>query len=269
MFNNIFDSHTHSDNSFDGTHSVMFMCEAAIQKGLLGICITDHADIDFLEEHCFLQRLRQSYFEVRKAQAAYGNSFIISSGVEIGEPDADYSLSEQTLALAAFDFIIGSVHTIDNKNDFYYTDFKKTSPYTVLDKYFARMLKLVNWNKFDVLGHLTYPLRYMARDGVTDIDLSRYDDIIDEILRTIVQNGKGVEINSAGLRQTVNSLTPPLKYLKRFKELGGEIITIGSDAHCADDLGKGISEGMELALEAGFSRFAFYKARQPRMLSIY
>lgn len=269
MFNNLFDSHTHSDNSFDGTHSIMFMCEAAISKGLLGIAITDHADIDYLVEHSFLQRLRQSHFEVRKAQNAFGESFIISSGVEIGEPDSNYELAGRTATLENFDFIIGSVHTIGDKHDFYYSDFKKDDPYAVLDAYFARMLVLAQWNKFDVLGHLTYPMRYMARDGRTDIDLARYDDIIDEILRTVAQNGKGIEINTAGMRQTLGELMPPLKYLRRFKELGGEIVTIGSDAHCAEDLGANIPDGMELLAQAGFTHFAFYKLRKPRMLSIY
>ncbi|WP_312641439.1 histidinol-phosphatase HisJ family protein [Hydrogenoanaerobacterium sp.] len=269
MLYNLFDSHTHSDNSFDGTHSVMFMCEAAVQKGLLGIAITDHADMDYLEEQQFLQRLKQSYFDVRKARMAYGNSFILSSGIELGEPDADYELAERVLALDEFDFVIGSIHTVQDKNDFYYNDFQQVDPYGLLGCYFERMLKLVQWNKFDVLGHFTYPMRYILRDGRRDVTLERYDDIIDEILRLTVQNGRGIEINTSGLRQDMGETMPPLKYIKRFKELGGEIITIGSDAHRAEHLGSNIADGMELAREAGFAYFSFFKQREPRMLALY
>jgi len=269
MLYNLFDSHTHSDNSFDGIHSIMFMCEAAIQKGLLGIAVTDHADMDYLEEQQFLQRLKQSYFDVRKARMAFGNSFILSSGIELGEPDVDYELAERTLHLENFDFVIGSIHTIDDKNDFYYSDFRQTDPYYVLDRYFERLLLLAQWNKFDVLGHITYPMRYIARDGRTDVTLERYDEIVDEILRLIVQGGKGIEINTSGFRQDLGETMPAIKYLKRYKELGGEIITIGSDAHRAEHLGSGIADGMELAKEAGFAYFSFYKHREPRMLTIY
>lgn len=269
MLYNMFDSHTHSDNSFDGAHSVMFMCESAIQKGLLGIAVTDHADIDFLEEQHFLQRLWQSYFEVRKARMAYGSSFIISSGMELGEPDANYELAERTLAMVKFDFVIGSIHTIGDKDDFCFSNFQERDPYEVLDAYFKRLLELARWNKFDVLGHLTYPLRYMARDGRHDVQIGRCDEIIDEILRTVVKNGKGIEINTSGLRQALGEAMPNLHYVKRFRELGGEIITIGSDAHRAEDLGSSIADGMELAKAAGFQYFSFFKQREPRMLSIY
>lgn len=267
---NLFDSHTHSDNSFDGTHSIIFMCETAIRNGLMGIAVTDHCDIDLLEEQHFLQGICNSHFEVKKAQAVFGDTFVITSGVEIGEPDADTELAERTLRQARFDFVIGSIHTLYDKRDPYRMNFaEEDDPYEVLDLYFQRLYELVKWNRFDVLGHLTYPMRYIARDGRTDVTLSRYDEQIDECLRLTAQNGKGIEINTSGLRQELGCTMPPLRYVKRFRELGGEIITIGSDAHCAGDLGSNIADGMELAKEAGFAYFSFFKARQPRMMPIY
>lgn len=267
---NLFDSHAHSDNSFDGTHSATFMCETAIQNGLLGIAITDHCDIDMLEEQHFLQSIRQSYFEVRKAQAIFGDGFVVTSGMEIGQPDADYALAQKTLNQAPFDFILGSVHTVGDKRDLYYMNFaQEDDPYEILALYFERLYTLVKWNLFDVLGHITYPLRYLARDGRTDVTLERYDDLIDECLRLTAQNGKGIEINTSGLRQELGDTMPSLKYLRRFRELGGEIITLGSDAHRAEFLGCNIADGMELAGEAGFRYFSFFKGRQPRMMPIY
>ena len=269
MYCNLFDSHTHSSNSFDGTHTVMFMCESAVQNGLLGICITDHFDTDFFGEQHNFQRLAGSYFDVRKARVAFGQSFGLMCGLEIGEPDADLALAEQALAQAQYDFVLGSIHTVEDKKDPYRCNFAQEDPYALLAAYFARMRGLAEWNRHDVLAHLTYPVRYILRDGRNDVTLDRYDDEIDEILRLTAQNGKGLEINTSGLRQGGCGLVmPSLRQLRRFHELGGELITIGSDAHRAEDVGANIADGMELAEAAGFRYFAYYKDREPRMLRI-
>ena len=269
MFYNQFDSHTHSTNSFDGTHTVMFMCESALQKGLLGIAVTDHFDTDFFGEQHNLQRLEGSYFDVCKARAAFGNGFIISAGLELGEPDDDFALAERALAVARHDFVLGSVHTVPDKVDFYVCNFQEVDPYPLLQAYFERMRRILEWGKFDVLAHLNYPLRCIYRDGRNDVTLDRYADLIDDCLRMAAQGGKGIEINTSGLRVGgCGFLMPTLAQLKRFRELGGEIITIGSDAHRAEDIGSNIADGMELAQAAGFEYFAFFKNRKPRMLRL-
>ena len=122
---------------------------------------------------------------------------------------------------------------------------------------------------FDSMAHITYPIRYMNGKHHLGVDLSRMDDLIDLTLRTLAQNGRALEINTSGLRGTIGETSPTLKYVKRFRELGGEYVTLGSDAHAAEDLGEGIQQAMELACQAGFSYFTFYKKRQPRLLQIY
>lgn len=247
----------------------MFMCESAIERGLLGICVTDHFDTDFVGEQHNLKRLAGSHFDVRKARIAFGHSFGLMSGIEIGEPDADYALADEALAQGQFDFVLGSVHTVDGKIDPYHCNFSKDDPYTLLEAYFVRLRRLVEWNRYDVLAHLTYPLRYILRDGRSDVTLDRYADELDECLRVAAQNGKGLEINTSGLRGGgCGIMMPSLQQLRRYRELGGEIITIGSDAHCAEDVGSNIADGMELAEAAGFRYFAYYKDREPRMLRI-
>lgn len=266
---NLFDSHTHSDNSFDGEHSITFLCEQAVQRGMLGIAITDHCDVDMESESQFVQRLVQSNFEVRKARVAFGKGFSISSGVEMGEPDADYGLAERVLARTKFDFVIGSIHTVGDKRDPYFMDFARNDdPYAILELYFKRMLLLVQWDKYDVLGHITYPMRYIVRDGRDDVSLERYEDLIDEILRGAAQHGRGMEINTSDLQRPPAVSAPILRYVRRFRELGGEIITIGSDAHRAEQVGSHIEEGMELACAAGFRYFSFFKNREPRMMPL-
>lgn len=98
--------------------------------------------------------------------------------------------------------------------------------------------------------------------------MDEYEDIIKEIFATLIKNGKGIEINTSGLRQKIGKPLPDLYYVKMFREMGGEILTIGSDAHCTADLGKGINEGIEIAKQAGFDKVAFFKKRTPQFIAI-
>ena len=130
------------------------------------------------------------------------------------------------------------------------------------------MLELCQWGAFDTLAHMTYPLRYITGQYHIQVDMSQYRDLIAEILRTLADNGLGLEINTAGLRREIGQTSPTLEYVKLFRDLGGEILTFGSDAHRAQDLGAGIECAMDMAKEAGFSYFAFFKKRNPRMLRL-
>lgn len=115
---------------------------------------------------------------------------------------------------------------------------------------------------------MTYPLRYIVGKYQQPVDMSRYDEVIREILSTLAQKHLGLEINTAGLRREIGQTSPTLEYVKLFRELGGEILTFGSDAHCAQDLGAGLETAIDMAKEAGFSYFAFYKKHEPRMLRL-
>ena len=127
---------------------------------------------------------------------------------------------------------------------------------------------MAEWGKFDVLGHLTYPLRYICGDSGIFVDMERYAHIIDEIFRTLIKKGCGIEINTSGLRQKIGVTLPELRYVKRYYDLGGRIITVGSDAHRTEDLGKGTETGIEIARSAGFTEIACYKNRNPIFIKI-
>lgn len=271
MFVNMFDSHTHSDNSPDGEHSVMFMCENAVLKNLLGISITDHCEINSYYQEKFDVRLRQSYFDIAKAKAAFGNRFVITAGIELGQPMHDPGRADHALRAFPFDFVLGSVHNIRGKEDFYLLDARREGLpviYGWLDTYFQEILEMAQWGKFDVLAHLTYPFRYICgRDGV-ELDKSRFEGVIDEILKTLVQKSIGLEVNTSGYRQGMGGPFPDAPYIKRYRELGGELVTLGSDAHRGEDVGAGLEQGTQLLLDLGFTHFAVYKKREPRMLKL-
>ena len=140
--------------------------------------------------------------------------------------------------------------------------------YDLLERYFTELNEMCRTNSFDVLGHLTYCLRYMKQRHGIEPDISRFDDIIADSFRTLAQNGKGIEINTSGLRQGFGETFPNLRYTKLFREMGGEIISVGSDAHTAEDIGKNVRDGIEIAKAAGFTRIAYFKKRQPQFIAI-
>ena len=243
-FKNIIDLHTHTDNSFDGHHSTMFLCETACMKGIRALAFTDHLEMDAFYRDNFDRTAIQAYFEVAKAKSAFSGKLIICNGAELGQAVYDLPVTEKLLSTMNYDIVIGSIHNLPNVQDFYYMDFSDESIdyYALLDDYFNWELKLAQWGGFDTLAHLTYPLRYIVGNYGKPVDMTRYSEIIDEILVTLI--------------------------VRRYKQLGGEMITVGSDAHFAEHLGAGIEQGYELALRCGFDKIALYQNRTPTLVPI-
>lgn len=272
MFYNLFDSHSHSENSPDGEHSITYMSETAINKGLQGLAITDHCEGEAFAESEYEKRIMQSALATAIAKTAFGQRLILTFGIEIAQVAYCRKKMERLLSCRRYDFVIGSLHKLFyEKFDYYEADFSELPPQKLHEynlKYYEEMAEMVRWGKFDVIGHLSYPLRYPKVKFGIDVDLTRYREPIDEVLRLAVQTGKGIEINTSGLFNDLNDTLPPAWVLKRFKELGGEIVTIGSDAHCAENLGRGIEHGMQMLADAGYEHFAFYRNHNPVMLRI-
>lgn len=271
IYQNLFDSHNHSLNSEDGNHSVTFMAEQAILAGVQGFAVTDHCECNLLEETDAHNRMRQTAAEVARAREAFYNRIIISTGIELGQPGFAFQAAEQIVAAQAYDVVLLSLHRIQNYDDFYNLDYSLIAP-EELDRmilqYFEELAGLVQWGHFDVVAHMTFPVRYpMLYNGI-HVDIRRYAEPIDTVLRLMAQNGKALEINTSGLRSVVGDTMAPAWVVRRFRELGGEFVTIGSDAHFAQDIGKGVQQGMEIMAEAGFTRFAWFRDRKPVMLSI-
>ena len=139
----------------------------------------------------------------------------------------------------------------------------------LLRLYFGEMLEMAQNADIDVLGHLTYPLRYISgRDGIA-VDMSEYTEIIHEIFKLAAGRGVGLEINTGGLRKwNYGKADPGLEYLKMFREAGGEIITIGSDAHRTGDLAANFKKGAEIAKKAGFKQIAYFEKRKPVFIDL-
>lgn len=280
----LIDCHTHTQFSVDSEADLGMCVERADRLGLAAYAVTDHCECNswYPAEHysdgddmhdsyrykdCFLD----SVAAVTALKEKYNGKLNLICGVEMGQPQAAPEAAAFINADERVDLIIGSLHQIRGEKDFYYIDYMDLGTdkiYDLLERYFMELNEMCRTNSFDVLGHLTYCLRYMKQRHGIEPDISRFDDIIADSFRTLAQNGKGIEINTSGLRQGFGETFPNLRYTKLFREMGGEIISVGSDAHTAEDIGKNVRDGIEIAKAAGFTRIAYFKKRQPQFIAI-
>lgn len=261
-YKHIIDMHTHTDNSFDGNHSPVYMCEAACNKGLRAIAFTDHCEVDAFNSDSE-RNVRQAFFEIAKARSAFTGKLLVLNGIELGQPAYDIETAEKILSSQKFDVVIGSVHNLRKREDFYFIeDFSKIDIKSTLEEYFSEILTMLEWGNFDILAHLTYPFRYLFAKNNIRVDINEYKAQVDEILKLTAEKNIALEINSAGLRQPVNTLSPEEETVKRFRELGGKLVSVGSDAHFAQHIAVGIKNAMLVAKNAGFDSVALFQKRQ-------
>ena len=269
MYINLFDSNVHSDNSPGGEDLVTALCEAAVEKEISGICITDLCEMDEFEEGQYGKRVMYSCFAAKKASDVFARQLIVTAGVEICQPHVAPERALEVIGRNRFDFVLGSLHKTRKYGYMKLLDYADPAldMQDVFRNYYTELLEVVKWNGFDSLAHLGYPLRYM-RPQNRSVDLTEMDDIFAEIMKTLVQNGKALELNTGGLRLELGAFTPSNKYLKMYKDYGGELITLGSDALRGDHIGYELQEGMELLKSVGFKYFTFFKERRPVLLRL-
>jgi len=272
-YKNLLDLHVHTDNSFDGHHSAIFLCETAAEKGLRAVAFTDHVEMDFYRENNFDRTAKQSYCEMVKARSAFTGKLIVGAGLELGQPTYNLPESEQLVQQYSYDIIIGSIHNLRGKQDFYYLGKGIVLPDEEIDamlrEYFSELQALAQWGKFDVLAHLTYPLRYLHNaQGLGKINLAPHSEAIDAVLETAAKKNIALEINTSGLRNSYKQLVPDESIVRRFKQLGGQRITVGSDAHYAHHLGQDIEQGMDMALRCGFTHLTLFQQREAIAIAI-
>ena len=257
------DMHIHSDNSPDGIHSPMYMCEQAVDKGLRAIAFTDHCEIDKFFSHKYNSMVFHSYFECLKAKTSFAGELLVLLGIEIAQPLFDKALSERIINNHNYDIILGSIHTPKGFNcDVKEIPYNEINVYDFMKDYFRELTELAYWDGCDVLAHITCPMRRIQGKYNLEFDYSKISKETDELLKAIIENNKSLEINSSGLRQLMARPMPDESIIRRYKELGGKNITIGSDAHCAQDVGAGVYECMRLIKKLGFEKINFYTGRE-------
>ncbi len=270
MYRKIVDLHVHSDNSYDGNHSAAFICETAELKEMRAICFTDHCEIDWCAKDSKYEKSAfQAFFEVAKAKSAFCGQILVLNGIEIGQPSYYPEIADRIINAYKYDQVLGSIHNLRSGIDPYDVDsFTKEYATEMFDEYLGEIIGMLQWGNFDVLAHLTYPCRYFWQKSGIMLDLNDFKTKIDEILTLTAKSDKALEINTSGLRQPIKRLLPEVDVVKRFKELGGKYITVGSDAHFAVELALNIEDGYDAAIAAGFDSITFFQDRTPISMKI-
>ena len=260
----------HTSHSFDGETGMEDMLRAAIAAGITVTAITDHAEMNEYVHGGFDAAIEASFAEASALAQKYSPQLRVACGVEMGQATQDFSAAEAMLAKHRFDFVLGSLHNLADETDFYFWDYDAMSDTEIHGKiqdYFNELTALVKWGRFHSLAHLTYPFRFIPPErGLAGC--GPWMDSVDEILRLLAQKGIALEINAGGLRSKIGETLPGTALLKRFRELGGEYITLGADAHKPADIGYGIDKGAAAARAAGFRHCAVYFGGTPEMMNL-
>ena len=240
--------------------------EAAISRGLAGIAITDHYNPDYPNPVHRTGQPTEAYHRAMEHLAEqYAGRLTIRLGAELGEAPMGFDRAEKLLASGPkLDFVIGSVHMAGKKfhhKDLYYIEKADEAYYdSIIDSYLEDVLRLARWGKFSVLGHLTLPLRYINENLGEELTFDGHFDRCREIFRALIESGCGIECNTNRGHQPL----PDAPLLKLYREQGGEIITLGSDAHSAEYVGCCIRERQELLRQCGFRYFTTFEGGKPR-----
>ena len=256
----MFDFHIHSSISFDSDAPAKDIAKAAKKSGLKEICFTDHWDYFPRPTDTHSLFSLDEYSRVYDSLAVDG--LMIRRGVEMGLNEWNMKDCEKTLAQRHFDFVIGSVHFADGHDPYDKEYWEGKSADEAYMAYLKKVYECVTLHKdFDVLGHLTYVCKSPRNPFRSPLKYEEYSEIADEIMRILVKNGKGMEINTSGIDKGVG-LLPSLDFIRRFKELGGEIITVGSDAHDTSRVGQYCKETIEQLKEI-FGYVCTFEERRP------
>ena len=263
------DSHMHTAFSVDSQAEPAEMAEAAWRKGLPSVCFTDHMDKDYFEEGREFVIDTPAYFAVTgKLKEDFQGRMEIRTGIELGLQPHLADFYRDYVQKWPFDYIIGSIHVIGGK-DPYYDDFFEG----ISDREAYRMAFEETWENirlfqdFHALGHMDYVVRYGKRQA-EDYDPAQYGDLISEILKELIYRGKGLELNTGGLKYGLPFAHPHPWILKRYRELGGEIVTLGADAHKPEHIAWEFGRAREILESCGFRYYAEFTAGKPEFRKI-
>ncbi len=267
------DYHIHTEFSDDSIYPMEQVVKDAIQKGIDELCFTEHVDygikVDWDSGQDIVYRggepmANANYPEYAKKIEELRKKYpeiTLKMGLEFGIQSHTLPQYEALFKKYPFDFIIASIHQVDNK-EFWSQDFQKGRTQEEYNlAYYQEMLNVVkNFKNYSVLGHMDLIVRY-DQEGV--IDFEKVKPIITDILKQVIQDGKGIELNTSYHRYGLQDTTPSKDILKLYKELGGTIITIGSDSHKPEHLGAYIDEGKALLKDIGFRHYCTFEKMKP------
>ncbi len=260
------DYHLHSDSSPDCPIPMATQCERALELGVKEICFTEHLDFDPRDLADGSLDDQRYDGEICAAREQFGDRLTIRQGVELGEGHRYLAAAQERLLTRQYDFVLGSIHWTDHLclGVPFTPDITREQLYR---RYFAELLELSKMDFYDVMAHFDLAKRY----GVSHFGPftpGDYEEEIRAILRNLVTRGKGIEINTSGWRQPPQETLPGPTILSWYREMGGEILTVGSDSHRPQHLAYRVGDAYELARAVGFRAITVFEQRRPRFIEL-
>ena len=261
------DYHMHSYYSGDSITPMKDMIEKSIELGLKEICFTDHVDYDVIGNPNNTIDYGKYLNEINSLAQKYCDRISVKKGIEMGLQPHLFDRCSNEIKECDFDFVIASIHTI-NRNELYTGDYHKgKTQHEAYEGYYKQLLNLVNnFSDYSVLGHVDLIKRYGGFPSTLDDSL--FEDYLEAILKKVIHSGKGIELNTSSFRYKLSDLTPSKNILKMYKDLGGEIITVGSDSHNPSQIAVQFEYVHEVLRNMGYKYICRFNKMTPEFMKL-
>lgn len=267
----LFDYHTHNEISFDSEATLLGHCEWAVKKGLAELALTNHYELDMvLLGTAEAPDLEKEETLLLEAKEAFAGKLDVLRGIEIGQPAYDPEAARKLVAKRDYDVVLGSQHNGKGNIDFYFMDCKSFSDdhlRDLWDTYLADLITIAKKAEVDVLTHILYPVRYVEKERQYCFPVTK--EAFEPVFKALIEREIALEINTAAVRRgSLAEPDPCMELLTFYRSLGGEYLTLGSDAHVSPDVGANFKEAVALAEGAGFRYLTRFRNRQKIMEAI-
>lgn len=259
----MYDFHIHSDFSMDCKYSMEDMVLEGIRKNMRSLCFTDHIEFQVTEKKIDIAFRTKDYFrKTNQIKYKYFKDIEVLTGVEIGMQPHLSKQYNSFLNKEPFDFVLMSIHSVEGKDICFDGFLDGKDPTEAILKYYENILNCVeNFCNYDILGHVDLIDRYFEDFSLIP-ETKEYIDLVENIFKIIISSGKGIELNTSGIRYGLKYYHPKIELLKLYKKLGGEIITIGSDAHKPDFVGYDYKKAEKLLRDLGYKYIFIFRDRK-------
>lgn len=259
------DFHTHSNYSPDSNVTRVEMIEQAISIGITDLAFTDHvdldADMDLAPQNWDFDR-NDSELTLNALRNDYKGRINLYHGLEIGIQPHLAKENTEIVHSNRYDFVIASLHSVERRDLYHRKFFEMHSDKEAVRIYYKELYEsLINYDAFSVIGHLDLYLRY--KPELKNVRFEDYYDIVESIYKLAIESGKGIELNAGGHRYGIGHNNPHERLLKLYKDMNGEVISIGSDAHTTQYLGHQYSQNIEILKNIGFKYICTFENMKP------
>lgn len=257
------DYHLHTEYSPDSKAPMEVMCLSALEKNIPEIGFSEHYDLHPDEWPRDWFKPNPWFAELRRCREVYGDQLTIRAGIEVGEPHRFQAETQALLDRYSFDYVLGSLHWVGRKNIFDKAYFQRPAD-EAFGEFFVELEKMTRTGGFDILSHFDVPVR--TGFGVYgSYDPRRYEALIRPVLKNCIERGVALDVNTSAMRGRAKVLNPGVDILRWYAEMGGERVTLGSDAHHPDHVGSHLDEALAAIRAAGLTHLTFFERRRPRL----